>query len=65
MLDTLMTYAGYAQTLVVALIAFLAVVAPITASSADNTVLDALRWLEDKVLKLILPGVAKVAPKTP
>jgi len=60
---------GYLPYVVSALIAALAVIAPITSSDLDNKALAALRWFEDVVVsvlvKLIPAAAAKGAPVDP
>ena len=59
MLDTIGTYLQYASEGLTAIIAGLAIIAPLTSSDMDNKVLDALRWVEDKVINLVLPPIGK------
>ena len=61
MLATLTTIASVAGTVLTSIIAVLAVLAPLTKSTLDNRALDALRWVEDKLLSLILPGLLKAS----
>lgn len=42
---------------VTAAIALLAVIAPLTKSTADNKVLDVLRWIEEKLLSVLFPSL--------
>lgn len=46
---------------ITAAITVLAVIAPLTKSSADNKVLDFLRFVEDKILSILFPSL-KPAP---
>lgn len=62
MMDTLLKYLGYAPAVLTAVIGLLAVIAPITKSDYDNKAMDALKWLEDKLVTLVLPSLAKSAP---
>lgn len=59
MFETLKTALTLVGALTGAAIAFLAVLAPLTKSNIDNKLLDALRFVEDKLLGLVLPGVLK------
>ncbi len=59
MLDTIATYLQYASEGLTAIIAALAIIAPLTNSDMDNKVLDALRYAEDKIINLILPAIGK------
>jgi hypothetical protein len=47
------------------LILMLAAIAPLTKSDLDNKVLDALRWFEDTVIKLVFPSLAPKADPEP
>lgn len=42
---------------VTSIIALLAVIAPLTKSEADNKVLDVLRFIEDKLLRVLFPSL--------
>lgn len=49
---------------VTAAITLLAVIAPLTKSTADNKVLDILRFIEDKLLSLLFPSLKNPEDKT-
>lgn len=50
---------------VTAIIALLAVISPLTKSNIDNKVLDFLRWVEDKLLKLVFPSLKNPKDEQP
>jgi len=54
---------GYLPYVVSALIAALAVIAPITSSDLDNKVLAALRWFEDVVVSVLVKLIPAAAAK--
>jgi hypothetical protein len=60
MLDTLMKIL---PVVVTSAIALLAVIAPLTKSNIDNTALDVLRFIEDKLLSVLFPSLKN--PETP
>lgn len=49
---------------ITAAITLLAVIAPLTKSTADNKVLDVLRFIEDKLLTVLFPSLKNPAPET-
>lgn len=57
----LSTLAAVVPVVVTSIIAILAVIAPLTQSDIDNKLLDFLRFVEDKFLSILFPGLAKQA----
>lgn len=52
-MDTVMMVVKYVSMGLAGAIALLAVMAPVTASDWDNKLLDALRWVEGKLMGLV------------
>jgi hypothetical protein len=55
MMETVKEYAVYASIGVAGLVAFLNVVAPLTRTEWDNRALKMLRWMEENVLRMLVP----------
>ena len=63
-MDVVMMVVKYLSMGLAAAIALLAVMAPVTATDWDNKLLDALRWVEDKLMglvDLVFPGKLPMA----
>ena len=58
--DKLIEYAQYASYGIAGLVVFLHGIAPLTKSDKDDKLLNALRWVEDKLM-MLLPS----SPKPP
>lgn len=57
MLETVMSFmAAYVAPAVLVALAALGAIAPLTRSEWDNKALAVLRWIEQNVLRLLLPG---------
>jgi hypothetical protein len=61
MTDILSKLAAILPVAVTSVIALLAVIAPLTKSDYDNKALDFLRYIEDKFLSILFPGLTKAA----
>lgn len=62
MTGILSTLATIVPVVVTSIIAILAVIAPLTKSDYDNKALDFLRFVEEKFLSILFPGLAKSTP---
>lgn len=54
-MDTLILIGKVTAAAIAGAIVMLNIIAPLTKTDVDNKVLDALRWVEDKLLAVVLP----------
>jgi hypothetical protein len=65
MTDILAFVTAVVPVIVTSAIAILAVIAPLTKSDYDNKALDALRFVEDKILSIFFPSLVKASELEP